>query len=365
MGLDVKRAAAARPTALLSCPATGSSRCWFGNDEKITMANIAIVSSTEFGGSNQACFEAGLASCLGGKSKPTILGSFQSKGNYDVTVLREWIRTAVKNNPRPDLIVAAGGLEMAQAAASELQEQDPKFIYLSNDALEGNPAAFAGGVNLNAPGADHARKTLLKKTYSSVQDASMYLVVNNNSPMSPNDAKDWPSDRVARFFDGVANPLRKAGDQFKVEFAKLAQRRPAPTGLVISADPHFFYWRTAFTNAVAEKLPVPVCYPFQDFVDTATGNKDNSIALDNPPLNNSSDASDQTTAYFQLGKQVGRFISGIADVGVLTWDGSEWKLPPPGLTLQTKPLMEIEIRVKGRVDETALQEVLAALRRFR
>jgi hypothetical protein len=63
------------------------------------MANIAIVSSTEFGGSNQACFEAGLASCLGGKSKPTILGSFQSKGNYDVTVLREWIRTAVKNNP--------------------------------------------------------------------------------------------------------------------------------------------------------------------------------------------------------------------------------------------------------------------------
>jgi hypothetical protein len=254
---------------------------------------------------------------------------------------------------------------MAQAAASELQEQDPKFIYLSNDALEGNPAAFAGGVNLNAPGADHARKTLLKKTYSSVEDASMYLVVNNNSPMSANDAKDWPSDRVARFFDGVANPLRKAGDQFKVEFAKLAQRRPAPTGLVISADPHFFYWRTAFTNAVAEKLPVPVCYPFQDFVDAVTGNKDKSIALDNPPLNNSSDASDQTTAYFQLGKQVGRFISGIADVGMLTWDGSEWKLPPPGSPLQTKPLMEIEIRVKGRVDETALQEVLAALRRFR
>lgn len=329
------------------------------------MANIAIVSSTEFGASNQACFQAGLTSCLGGKPPPAILGPFQSKGDYDVAVLRELVRTAAKNDPRPDLIVAAGGLEMAQAAASELQAQDPKFIYLSSDALEGNPVALAGGVNLNAPGADDARKTLLKNTYSSVQDASMYLVVNNNSPMSPNDAKNWPRDRVVKFFDGGANPLKKAGDHFKAEFAKLAQRSPAPTGLVISADPHFFYWRTAFTNALAEKLPIPVCYPFQDFVDAATGNKDQSIALDKPRLNNSSDADDQTTAYFQLGKQVGKFISGIADVGMLTWAGSEWKLPPPGPTSQTKPLMEIEIRVKGRLDETALQEVLAVLGRFR
>jgi hypothetical protein len=329
------------------------------------MAKIAIVTSTEFGGSNHECFQAGLTFSLGGKPQPTILEPFsQSLGNYERPYLRQLVRSAANNNPRPDLIVAVGGLEMAQAAASELQEQDPKFIFLSNDILEGNPVALAGGVNLNAPGADASRKTLLKTIDRNIQEWGMYLVVNNNSPIWRNDAKNWPLSRIARFFEDVSNPSPEARDPFTPEFDKLEQRDPKPVGLVISADPLFYYWRTSFTKA-AEKLRIPVCYPFKDFVDVAKGNKDNkdNIAyLDKPPLNNSSDKDDETTAYFQLGKQVGKFITDAEDVGVLTWNGSEWKLlqrPAINTTI------EVEIRVKGGVEETALQEVLAALRRHR
>lgn len=263
---------------------------------------------------------------------------------------------------------------MAQAAAWELQEQDPKFIFLSNDALEGRAVALAGGANINAPGEDAARKAMLKSKFTNVQDASTYLVVNNNSPMWPNDAKNWPPERVARFFDGVPNPRKNeqttdADNHFIAEFDQLAQRKPTPTGLVISSDPYFRYWRTAFAIAIAEKIPVPVCYPFQEFVDVSarTANKGNSIALDKPPLNNSSDPSDQTTAYFQLGRQVGKFVAG-ADVGVVTWNGSEWsemsseKSQPPA---DKASEIEIEIRVKGRIDEAALQKMLAALRGMR
>src|SRR5262249_3614376 len=140
------------------------------------MASIAIVTATEFGGNNQGCFQAGLTFSLDGKPQPTILEPFfQSLGSYESADLRKLVRSAVNNNPRPDLIVAVGGLETAQAAASELQEQDPKFIFLSNDKLEGNPVALAGGVNLNAPGVDDARKTLLKTIDRNVQESSMYL----------------------------------------------------------------------------------------------------------------------------------------------------------------------------------------------
>src|SRR5262245_3763101 len=189
------------------------------------MANIAVVSSTEFGGSNRDSFLAGLTSSLGGKPQPTILKPFESRGNYNSIELCKLVRSAVNNNPKPDLIISVGGLEMAQAAASELQdEQDPKFIFLSNDALEGNPVGLAGGVNLNAPCVDDARKRLLNTIGGSVEELSTYLIVNNNSPMWRNDAKNWPLNRVARFFEGAPNPLQKASENFIAEFDKLARR---------------------------------------------------------------------------------------------------------------------------------------------
>jgi hypothetical protein len=336
------------------------------------MQNIAIVSSTVFGGGSRKCFEAGLASSLSGKPQPTPAELFESEGAYDLATLRKLIRFAADKDPRPDLIITVGGLVTAQAAAWELQEQDPKFVFLSGDALVGTPVALAGGVNMNSPGGDGARKTLLKGQYSSVKDESMYLVVNGNDPMWPNDAKYWPSSKVVRFFHGINNPLQNIpstdeGNHFIAEFRNLAEKDPAPTGLVISADPYFIYFRKAFAIALADRLPIPVCYPFREFIDACakTLNKDKSISLNKPPLSNPDDESDETTAYFQLGKQVGRFLTGTANVGVVTWDGSTWVLksevcakPPSGKAQG----VEMEVRVKGRVDEAGLREVLATLR---
>ena len=351
------------------------------NCEQITMATIAIVTATAFGESNEKCFQAGLASSLGGQPQPTILDPFQSKGNYNVSDLRKLVRSAANNDPRPDLIVTTEGLVMAQAAALELQENDPKFIFLSGDALGWHPIALSGGVNMNTPGGDDAGKIILKNTFLTVQDESMYLVVNNNSPLLSSAAKNWPPTRVARFFHDVDNPkgnkqTTDADNHFIAEFQKLAQRKPTPTGLVISADPYFRLYRTAFVIALAEKLPIPVCYPFQDFVDACekTANKDNSIALNKPPLNNSSDSSDETTALFQLGKQVGRFIARTANVGVTRWNGSEWNLPSGDVLLRPKPpepgeawridieMESLKIRVSGKIDDRIVQVLFAALR---
>ena len=99
------------------------------------MATIAIVTCAAFGGNSESCFKAGLASAIGERDGPTILPYFQSKGVYDLTQLRSLVRSAANATPRPDLIVA-DGLVTAQAAALELQKQDPNFIFLSGDVLE-------------------------------------------------------------------------------------------------------------------------------------------------------------------------------------------------------------------------------------
>ncbi len=353
------------------------------------MANIAIVAPTEFGGRNEECFRAGLASSSGGIPQPTFLQPnakdrfFQSRGVYGITELRTLVRSAA--DTRPDLIVTVEGLVMAQAAALELRECDPRFVFLSGDALGWRPIALAGGVNLSTPSQDDARKSLLKSTFAAVDDSSMYLVVNNNSPVLPNEARSWPPARVARFFqDKRDNPRTNKHNvdkenNFIAEFEVLARREPRPSGLIIAADPYFRYFRTAFTKAVAKILPVPVCYPFQEFVDACekTGNKENSIALNSPSLN-SSTSGDETTALFQLGKQVGRYLSGTEDLGVVTWNGSGWELRPydESSISQTSThlrvgsgseieLEALEIRVKGRAAETLLRDLQAALRKSR
>src|SRR5262249_16991368 len=140
------------------------------------MANIAIVAATIYAGDNEECFRAGLASTEARKLELTFV-KHQKMGIYNVTELRNLVRSAADN--KPDIIVTVEGLVMAQAAALELREDDPKFIFLSADALGWNPIALAGGVNMDTPGGDKARKALLKNTFKTVQDTSIYLVVNN------------------------------------------------------------------------------------------------------------------------------------------------------------------------------------------
>lgn len=70
------------------------------------MPTIAIVTSTTFGGDNEACFRQGFASV---GALPTIPPPFQANGNYDEAFLRSKVRDAA--NTAPNLIVTAGGID--------------------------------------------------------------------------------------------------------------------------------------------------------------------------------------------------------------------------------------------------------------
>ncbi len=294
------------------------------------MTDVAVVTSISFGGDNAACFKKGLLSVVA--ALPNILPPFEANGNYDTATLRGLVRNAVNNNPKPDLIVAAGGLVMAQAAALELTNTDPKFVYLTGDTLTGNSPASAGGVNMNNPGEDRVRRKKLTDPPFNVDPGKIYLVVNFNAPMSGNDANNWPPAQVASFFKN-GNPLDPTND-LNTEFTNLQKSNPTPKGLVISADPYFRLWRTAFTKALANILAVPVCYPFQDYIDAinaepGTPNLAKSVSLDLPKLNDSANDNNQNTAYYQLGKQAGRFLSGTANVQVVKWDAATATWLPP------------------------------------
>jgi hypothetical protein len=294
------------------------------------MPNIAVVTSITFEGNNAACFNQGFLSSFG--SLPNITANRPADGDYGA--LRDLIRKAANGNPRPDLIVAAGGLVTALAAAAELSNADPKFVYLGGDALPQNlPApAFAGGVNIDNPGENQARRKILTDPPFNVDPDKIYIIVNDNNPFSANDASGWGA-RVASFFVGGNPPDPTTA--LRNEFTNLRDNsNPAPKGLVISADPYFRRWRTAFTTALGTIVPLPVCYPYKDYTDAIEAepgkpNKTNSRALELPKLNNHAGAGDPNTAYFQLGKQAGRFVGGTANVQVVKWDAATKKWLPP------------------------------------
>src|SRR5262245_30237305 len=111
------------------------------------MPDIVVVTSTQFRGNNLECFKHGFLSSFG--SPPNITAILAADGDYDALALKGLIRKAADG--KPTLIVTAGGLVTALAAAAELGNNDPKFVYLGGDALPKDLAApaFAGGVNID------------------------------------------------------------------------------------------------------------------------------------------------------------------------------------------------------------------------
>jgi len=151
-------------------------------------------------------------------------------------------------------------------------------------------------------------------------------------------AANWPNGHVYTFFSGVPNPLDPTS-AFNNGFDDLAKNvNPKPTGLVISADPYFRRWRTAFTAAIGSKIAIPVCYPFHDFItainnQVGTPNINNSKALDLPKLSSPNVADQSSTAYYQLGLQAKAFLNAqtVATpkpvVKVINWIHNTWGPP--------------------------------------
>jgi hypothetical protein len=297
------------------------------------MTTIAVVTTTAFGGNVQTCVEAGLNAS--GAHSWNISHVFESKGDYGVLTLQTLVQYAA--GIKPDLIVTAGGLPAAMAAANTLDPQtDPQFVYLSGILLSTTNTCNSGGVNQNVPMQNVARKAVLSGHVA--DPARIWLIVNSNNTIFSNaEIAKWGKANVQEFFQGSpTNPASNTNDNniatnyFVQEFATLAGMTPTPLGLVISPDPYFRHWRTAFTIALNDRLAVPVCYPYQEFSDAApTGHA--GFHFDKPRLASATAAQIPETAYYQLGLKAGQFLAAKASghpkqyVGVTTWNGTKWQ----------------------------------------
>jgi hypothetical protein len=302
------------------------------------MMQIALVTSIEFGGRPRSCFEAGLHDS--GVHGATIGNPYEAQGSYGL--LKQLVQNAASSHP--DLIVTAGGSVAANAAASMLNQAngDPQFVYLSGVLLTTSNPCNSGGVNQNIPIENQARKDKIT-THAAPFNVDLnrgWLVVNNNNPISSTETATWGNTNYQSFFPSTPNPPTNSNDttssnNFIHEFSVLVAKPQPPLGLVISPDPYFRYWRTAFVTALDDQLPVPVCYSYEDFVTAAggTGNAANSVSLDLPFLYRQAGHTPQeiaATAYYQLGYKAGQFLIAKASghptqfVGVTTWNGTTW-----------------------------------------
>jgi hypothetical protein len=89
------------------------------------MATVAIVHSTAYGDNNKGCFDAGMADALQGSGVPKpATPDYPARGDY--SKLQQRVRDALQGPPSADLIVAAGGVIAANAAAAVLTHPNDK-----------------------------------------------------------------------------------------------------------------------------------------------------------------------------------------------------------------------------------------------
>lgn len=284
------------------------------------MPIVAIVHSTAYGDNNKDCFDAGI-NATGAAQVQT--SDFPARGNY--AQLQQKVTDALAVNP--DLIVAAGGVIAANAAAAVLSHTtDKPYIFLTGDLSVTNVGPTnVGGVDLNCSAGNPARLTLLGTTFPGLNLANVYLVVNNNAPMSGHEVQQWQqagNNHFKIFFQNSANPPENAANPFGAEVAALAASNPRPSGLVISADPCFRYHRAKLAQAIRANgtlNAVRVCYPFREFADNGS-----HCSLDRPqlslPVASSAAAEITATAYYQLGRKAGTYLNTQQNAGVVKWD---------------------------------------------
>jgi hypothetical protein len=178
---------------------------------------------------------------------------------------------------------------------------------------------------LDIPSQDGARAALLQQNVPTLDLSKVYLVVNNNAPMSPGEEQVWINANVAKFFVGNPNPPKGTVDPFTPDVTALANSQPTPTGLVISADPYFRLSRTALIKAIRANNTlknIPVCYPFREFADARHGYSlvEPQLSL---PVATSNSADIKKTAYYQLGFKAGQYLLKIGtNTGVVTWSSN-------------------------------------------
>jgi hypothetical protein len=307
---------------------------------------IGIIHGTDYDGDLAQCFINGLG-VAGWAEQPTgtqkkveiVKKAVQGKYGYGHPADLE---DAVKEHlpAGVHLIVAAGGLAAAMAAANALVGTQIPFVCLIGRMPETGipPANNSGGVNLDTPGQNKQRVAELTTHFYNppIDPTNIYLVVNANSQMTSQEVIDWNAavnHNVMKFFDAAPND--NTNDTFLNYVKELAAMTPKPSGLVISSDPYFRYDGNPalLTRALADELNIPICYPFQEFKNAApAAGKGNSIVY-GPQLSlpsSSGPAEIAKTAYYQLGFKAGDVLKNrtaskpIPKLGYEKWVNSVW-----------------------------------------
>jgi hypothetical protein len=289
------------------------------------MPKIAIVTSIAYGGNNQSCFERGVQ--VGYAAALPQIVPFQADGNYEG--IQGKVRDAINDHPAPDLVVTAGGIVAANAAAAVLNTvNSTAYIYLAGIVQAAPGPTNKGGAVLNTPAQNpdrcHKLDYVLNGDYTNV-----YLVINNNNPMETDpingEAAQWRAtinNHVRAFFTGGPNPTPPADPVQAITGEVNAFAPSAPSGLVISSDPFFRLYVTTLVRAFRTHhtfAGVPICYPFKDYTDH--DNSGHGHHLDKPQLSLPlADAAFTDTGYYQLGLKAGTYLRTLVDQHVIGWD---------------------------------------------
>jgi hypothetical protein len=242
------------------------------------------------------------------------------------------------------LIVAAGGLVSAGAVAQATSGTTVKFVYLIGRTPLGgdsanpdagfqalitaflNSTAKYGGVDQNIVEQNENNWQQL----IGVSANNVGLIVNSNNPMTAAEVAAWQNNGHPLVFQ-ASGPENEQQLSTILKLVNAAASDGALQGIVVSADPYLRSFASEFdkrlrdTSGNGGNFPGPVCYPYQEYVDSAVSLQSQRsrsspyLAIDDNG-NITNDA-----AYYKLGEKVVEFVKGNASGTFSKWDGTNKK----------------------------------------
>jgi hypothetical protein len=187
------------------------------------------------------------------------------------------------------LIIACGGIVSARAAATAAAKTTPPtpvLICIGQD----NSGAYGtnvAGVNLQTPGENAYRASLLKARYGLASEDNIWLVVNSNSAMGKSESDQWAT--AGRPF--VETGRSGHNDETKLKTAFDYAVDAGAQAFVVSSDP-FFTSNAKKVYAIIKGTGLPACYPLREY-----------LTNENPDPKYVSWGPNLVDAYEEIGKQ--------------------------------------------------------------
>jgi hypothetical protein len=223
-------------------------------------------------------------------------------------------------NQNVNLIVAAGGLVSALAAYKvihPLANRTPVVALVGRQPVQGETGhtelgdttvfPHGGIVYLDVNTGCVARRDALVAAFpGQVSNATIGLMVNANSSMSDGEINSWHTggQNIVLKFPDLANNARDNNfAHFGPFFTAAKTQNPGLTGIVVSADPYFYTYRTQLMTA---DQVLKISFPITNYAYKDDGSP---IHAWNPNLHTISGAVDMLSKYYALGAAAGAVLS--------------------------------------------------------